>query len=115
MRILSFLFLALFSLSAAFSQTTDTLGSHLQDVVVSGIKAGEKMPVTQTTLTQKKIEERYYGADIPSVLSTTPSINSYSDNGTGMGYSYFRLAPKPLPINPKHASAPALVPLTATA
>jgi iron complex outermembrane receptor protein len=77
-----------------FAQTdNDTLQKNLQiqEVVISGIRANEKMPVTQITLKQKQIEERYYGADIPTLLNSTPSINSYSDNGTGIGYSFFRL------------------------
>ncbi len=79
---------------AAIAQTdNDTLQNNqqIQEVVINGIRANEKMPVTQMTLKQKQIEERYYGADIPTLLNATPSINSYSDNGTGIGYSFFRL------------------------
>ena len=83
----------LLSFAAAAQTGTDSLPSKnaLQEVVVSGIKAKEKMPITHTTLSQKQIEERYYGADIPTLLNFTPSINTYSDNGTGIGYTNFRL------------------------
>ena len=74
-------------------QKTDSISGQqiLQEQIVNGIKANAKMPITQLTLTQKQLEEKYYGADIPTLLNSTPSINSYSDNGTGIGYSYFRL------------------------
>lgn len=79
----------------AFAQEQDTAVSNakrnLQEVVVSGIRATSIMPITQTTLTSKQIAERYYGADVPTVINFTPSINMVSDNGTGIGYSSFRL------------------------
>jgi iron complex outermembrane receptor protein len=62
-----------------------------QEVVVSAFKATAKTPVTQTNLSQKTIEQEYVGQDIPMLISGTPSINSYSDAGNGMGYSYFRI------------------------
>lgn len=62
-----------------------------QEVVVSAFKATAKTPVTQTNLSQKAIEQEYVGQDIPTLISGTPSINSYSDAGNGMGYSYFRI------------------------
>lgn len=71
----------------------DTLPARqkIQEVIVSGIRAKSAMPVTQLTLNQQQIEEKYYGADLPSVFNFTPSVNMYSDNGTGIGYSFFRI------------------------
>ncbi|OYU97651.1 MAG: hypothetical protein CFE21_05005 [Bacteroidetes bacterium B1(2017)] len=65
--------------------------TKLQELVVSSIKATDKKPITFSAIDRKRIEKIYYGADIPSLLQHTPSINMYSDNGTGIGYSYFRL------------------------
>lgn len=62
-----------------------------QETVVEAFRATAKTPVTHTTLAQKDIEARYVGHDIPTLISSTPSVNSFSDAGNGMGYSYFRL------------------------
>ncbi|MCF8253445.1 MAG: TonB-dependent receptor [Bacteroidia bacterium] len=72
---------------------TDTSNSNkqLQELVISGIQAQDKRPITFSTLDSKRIQKLYYGADIPTILTATPSINMYSDNGTGIGYSAFRL------------------------
>lgn len=89
-----FLVLASFAcLSSITWAQTDTISSNrnLQDIVVSAIQAKQRTPVTFSTLDKKRIQQLYYGADIPTLLQVTPSVNAYSDNGTGIGYSFFRL------------------------
>jgi iron complex outermembrane recepter protein len=83
--------LACFS-SGLWAQS-DTISSNknLQDLVVSAIQAKQKTPITFSALDKKRIQQLYYGADIPTLLQVTPSVNAYSDNGTGIGYSFFRL------------------------
>lgn len=73
------------------SSAIQSAKTSLQEVVVSGLKAKQIMPITQTTIGAKIIAERYYGADVPTLIRFTPSINMQSDNGTGIGYSSFRL------------------------
>ncbi len=75
----------------SFAQTDSLNSKNMQEFVVKGIKANVNLPITQTTLDIKQIAQKYYGADIPSLINTTPSINGYSDNGMGIGYSFFRL------------------------
>ncbi|MCF8428516.1 MAG: TonB-dependent receptor [Bacteroidia bacterium] len=75
----------------SFAQTDSLNAKNMQEFVVKGIKANVNLPITQTTLDRKQIEQKYYGADIPSLINATPSINGYSDNGMGIGYSFFRL------------------------
>lgn len=74
-----------------FAQFDSTNERRLGDVVVSGVLAKSVYPVTQTNLSKEQIKQRYFGVDIPTLLCTTPSINAYSDNGTGIGYSTCRL------------------------
>lgn len=70
----------------------DTLiNKTIQEVVLVGIRAGKNIPVTYTNITAAQLKQIYYGADLPTVLQNTPAIHAYSDNGTGVGYSYFRL------------------------
>jgi iron complex outermembrane receptor protein len=61
-------------------------------IVVSGIRAEEKTPVTKTDIDKATIEKDYYGQDIPLLLRDTPSINAYAEAGVGgSGYSYITL------------------------
>ncbi len=85
--------LLLLALSNYASAQTDTTQARkeLQEFVIHGIMASEKLPITFSSMSKKQIEEHYYGADLPTLINVTPSINAYSDNGSGIGYSYFRL------------------------
>jgi len=76
---------------STFAQTlSDTI--QLQEVAVSGSYCATKQtPFTFQNLTSKEISLRSMGTEPAVLLSTTPSINYYSDNGTGMGYMYYRL------------------------
>ncbi|MFN9519822.1 MAG: TonB-dependent receptor [Bacteroidota bacterium] len=71
------------------SDTTRT--AQLQEVVLTGLRANAQTPVTQFNISSKQLKQLYYGADLPMVLQQAPSIHSYSDNGTGIGYSFFRM------------------------
>ncbi len=62
-----------------------------QEIIIKPLQATEIQPITQTRLSESAIRERYFGADIPSLLNQTPTINMYSDAGNGIGYSYFRI------------------------
>jgi len=63
-----------------------------ETIVVSGIRAEDRTPVTKTNIEREEIERRYHGQDIPLLLRDTPSINAYTESGTGgSGYSYISL------------------------
>lgn len=62
-----------------------------EEVVVEAFRASAKTPITLSSLKTADIEARYVGHDIPALIIATPSVNSYSDAGNGMGYSSFRL------------------------
>ncbi len=75
----------------AQSDSVSKSKGSLQELIISGIKTSPSMVVSQLTLKRTDLAERYFGADVPSLLNATPSVNSYSDNGTGFGYSYLRI------------------------
>jgi iron complex outermembrane receptor protein len=79
--------------SAQTNKNTDTLSNkkELQEVVVSGIKATEKNPVTFTNLNKKEIEQQNFGQDLPFLLNLTPSTVVNSDAGAGIGYTGIRI------------------------
>jgi len=63
-----------------------------ESIVVSGIRAEEKTPVTKTDIDRATIERDYHGQDIPLLLRDAPSINAYTEAGVGgSGYSYITL------------------------
>ncbi len=66
---------------------------NLEEVVIKAFKAQPNAPVSQKTLTAKDIQEEYVGQDPTYLLEqSSPSILSYSENGTGFSnYSQFRL------------------------
>ena len=61
------------------------------EVVISAIKANEFTPVAQTNLNKKDIEKQNTNADIPFMLSLTPSVVATSETGTGNGYTAMRI------------------------
>ncbi len=62
-----------------------------ESVTVIGIRAGEDVPVTKRNIDREEIEKLSYGQDVPELLEHTPSMNWYSDSGTGSNYSYFTM------------------------
>ena len=62
-----------------------------ETVEVLGIRAGADLPVTTTELSRVELDQISYGQDVPQLLQYTPSMNWYSDSGTGSNYSYFSL------------------------
>jgi iron complex outermembrane receptor protein len=66
--------------------------AFVESIVVSGIRAEAKTPVTKSELTRADIEREYHGQDVPLLLRETPSINAYAESGVGgSGYSYITL------------------------
>lgn len=91
MKKLAFLFLTMLS-SLSYSQDTiDTNSINLKEVTIQGIRADEKTPVSQKTITKKDIDNIYHSQEVPMLLNTTPNIVSSTDGGHNMGYTYFRL------------------------
>jgi len=62
-----------------------------EEVIVTATRAKDNDPVSFTNITNSEIKENNFGQDIPYLLSTTPSITSTSDAGTGIGYTNFRI------------------------
>jgi iron complex outermembrane receptor protein len=62
-----------------------------EEVIVIGTKAKGTDPISHTNIGAKEIRENNFGQDIPYLISSTPSIISTSDAGTGIGYTYLRI------------------------
>ncbi len=59
--------------------------------VVAPIRATEVTPVPHTDISAKEIDRLNFGQEPAFILSSTPSVISFSDAGSYSGYSYFRL------------------------
>lgn len=63
----------------------------LNEVVVTATKAAKGTPVAYSNIPQEELRKRNDGQGIPYLFSQTPSVIMTSDDGTGVGYSYFRI------------------------
>ena len=70
-------------LCAAAPERTERLDS----VVISASRAGEKTPVTYTSVGRKALQAADPSASLPMVLELTPSVVTWNEGGTGLGNS----------------------------
>ena len=62
-----------------------------EEVVVQGVRAEERTPVTKTDVERDAIELVNRGQEMPYLLGETPSVNFQSDSGIAAGYAYFNV------------------------
>ncbi|MFB6340373.1 TonB-dependent receptor [Saccharicrinis sp. FJH62] len=63
----------------------------MDELLVTAIKAGNSSPFAHSNVDQQELEEKNVAADMPTLLQMLPSVVSTSENGTGFGYSSFRI------------------------
>ncbi len=78
-----------FALSAQ-EQPKDSV-KQIEEVLVSGVRAKDKNPITFTNVTKAQIAPRNLGQDIPILLNYLPSVVTTTDAGAGIGYTYMRV------------------------
>ena len=85
------LFSFLFSLySYSQEQPKDSVKS-IEEVLIYGVRAKDKNPITFTNVTKTQIAPRNLGQDIPILLNYLPSVVTTTDAGAGIGYTYMRV------------------------
>ena len=87
--------LSLFSIfltlsSYAQEQPVDSI-KQIEEVLISGVRAKDKSPITFTNVTKAQIAPRNLGQDIPILLNYLPSVVTTTDAGAGVGYTYMRV------------------------
>lgn len=60
---------------------------HIDSVLVAVSRAGEKTPVTFTTVRRDALGSAAPSKSLPMILGTQPSVVSTNEGGTGLGYS----------------------------
>lgn len=95
-----FLFLMLAFLSAQGYQTvansnpvpTDSIDHiQLEEVIVSGTRAGQNTPVSYSNISASDIKKQNAARNIPAILQTTPSLVAFTEDGLGVGNTHFRI------------------------
>lgn len=85
------LFSILYSLcSYSQEQPKDSVKS-IEEVLISGVRAKDKNPITFTNVSKAQIAPRNLGQDIPILLNYLPSVVTTTDAGAGIGYTYMRV------------------------
>ena len=64
---------------------------QLDECVVTFYRPNKNVPVTYSDINKSEIDLLDIGQEPASIISQTPSINTYSDAGNDIGYTYFRL------------------------
>lgn len=71
---------------------TDSLSYiELEEVIVSGTRAGLQTPVSFTNITSSDMKRHNAARNIPAILQSTPSLVSFTEDGLGVGNTYFRI------------------------
>ncbi|HLW10219.1 MAG TPA: TonB-dependent receptor plug domain-containing protein, partial [Fermentimonas sp.] len=64
---------------------------QLEEVVVSGSRAGNNTPVSYSNISKSDIRKENAARNIPAILQTTPSLVSFTEDGLGVGNTYLRI------------------------
>ena len=63
----------------------------LEAATITAVRGEANAPVARASLDQAELERRYFGQELPLLLTASPSITAYSDAGSYSGYAYMRL------------------------
>ena len=75
---------------SAQEQPKDSVKS-IEEVLISGVRAKDKSPITFTNVSKAQIAPRNLGQDIPILLNYLPSVVTSTDAGAGIGYTSMRV------------------------
>ncbi len=85
----SIFLLSLFGASILYAQEHDSI--QKEEIQLQEVSIVEKLPITVEKVTDKMLQKRNLGQDIPALLNTATSVSVTSDTGTGIGYSSVRI------------------------
>ena len=63
----------------------------IDEITVTSLRATDRSAVAYSNVSSSQIGKRNLGQDIPYLLALTPSFVTFSDAGTGVGYTSFRI------------------------
>ena len=66
--------------------------NKIKEIVISGVRADKKDPISQSNFDKTEIQKNYAGQDFAALITQrTPSLTFYSDGGNNNGYMYLRM------------------------
>ena len=71
--------------------TRTATAQSLERLTVTAVRASETAPVASSTLDESRLDRDYSGQDVPLTLRQAPSVTAYSESGSLLNYSYFRV------------------------
>jgi iron complex outermembrane recepter protein len=75
------------SIRVAMTPTPRTLEAS----TITAVRGDASAPVSRAVLDAPELDRRYFGQELPLLLTSTPSVTAYADAGSFSGYSYMRL------------------------
>ena len=65
---------------------------QLNEVIINGVRAHENEPFATTEISRQELDSySKNGRELPFLLSRTPGVTAWSENGTGIGTTYMRI------------------------
>ncbi len=88
-----FAFALLCSTLVAAQEASDSIAmsGELDEIVVSSIRLKNETPLITQSYTEAQLQQQNTGVNLPYLLTLTPSLVVTSDDGLGVGYTYFRV------------------------
>ena len=81
------LLIAALSVLPVYAMNAQEIEDRLDSVVVSATRAGEKTPLTYSSMDRKALRESSPSYSLPMTLNLLPSVVTYNEGGTGLGNS----------------------------
>jgi len=72
-------------------ETRSATARSLERLTITAVRASDLAPIAQTTLDEARLKRDYSGQDVPLTLRQAPSVTAYSESGSLLNYSYFRV------------------------
>ena len=85
----SIFLLSMFGASILYAQEKDSI--QKEEVSLQEVSITEKLPITVEKVSNKILQKKNLGQDIPTLLNAATSVSITSDTGTGIGYSSIKI------------------------
>ncbi|MDM1063124.1 TonB-dependent receptor [Empedobacter falsenii] len=85
----SIFLLSLFGASILYAQEKDSI--QKEEIQLGEVSIVEKLPITVEKVTDKMLQKKNLGQDVPTLLNSATSVSITSDTGTGIGYSSIKI------------------------
>lgn len=86
----SIILLSLLGASIGYAQTNDSIPDH-EEIYLQEVSITEKLPITVEKISNKILQKKNLGQDIPTLLNGATSVITATEAGNGIGYSTIRI------------------------